>query len=89
MIRYRILKVVYNNKEVEYRVQYNPLFGFPFLWFTETYSSINPPHPDLFIPGLCKVNCVFSDYSSAEKCFYGFTNKNDVKVINKIALLKN
>ena len=83
MIKYRILECTYNNGIKEYKVQINPLFGFPFLWFTWSYSSLNPPHPDLAIPALCQVNCVFSTLEDAEKCLIGLSNKNSIKIICK------
>lgn len=75
--------LTYNNGVKKYKVQINPLFGFPFLWFTASYCSLNPPHPDLAIPSLCEVNCVFSTLEDAKKCLTGLSNKNYIKIIDK------
>lgn len=83
MIKYRILELTYNNGTKEYRVQKNVLFGFPLLWFTASFYSLNPPHPDLTVPALCEVNCVFNTLEDAKKCLIGLSNKNSIKVINK------
>jgi hypothetical protein len=81
--KYRILECVYNNGHKNYKVQINPLFGFPFLWFTASFCSLNPPHPDLAIPAFCEVNCIFGTLESAKKCLIGLSNKNSIKIICK------
>lgn len=87
MVRYRLLEKNYNDGHKEYAVQVNPFFGFPLLWFTATYCSLNPPHPDLSVPSFCEITCVFSDISDAQKCLYGFAHKNNRKVI-KASIVK-
>jgi hypothetical protein len=83
MIKYRILEYTYNNGSKKYKVQENLLFGLPLFWFTCSYSSLNPPHPDLAIPAFCEVNCVFSTLEDAKKCLIGLSNKNSIKIICK------
>ena len=83
MIKYRILECIYNNGTKKYKVQKNLLFGFPLLWFTASFCSLNPPHPDLAVLGFCEVNCVFNTLESAKKCLIGLSNKNSIKIINK------
>jgi len=73
-MKYRIVSK-YENNEVIYKVQENPLFGLPLFWTTVTYWGPKPPHPDLAVPGPCTVNCVFSDIKDAEKCLNGLINK--------------
>ena len=53
MIKYRILECVYNDGTRKYKVQENLLFGLPLFWFTTSFCSLNPPHPDLAVPALC------------------------------------
>jgi len=81
--KYRILECIYNNGTKNYKVQINPLFGFPFLWFTYSYSSLTPPHPDLTVPALCTINAVYSNLEDAKKCLNGLSNKNSRKIIYK------
>ena len=83
MIKYRILECVYNDGTRKYKVQENLLFGLPLFWFTASFYSLNPPHPDLFVPALCEVNCVFDTLEDAKKCLIGLSNKNPIKIINK------
>lgn len=85
MIKYRIVECIYDNGKKEYKVQENLLFGIPFLWFTVSYSSLNPPHPDLTIPALCELNAVYNNLEDAKKCLNGL-KKNPPKIIkiNKI-----
>ena len=73
-MKYRIVDKYKNNKLI-YKVQENPLFGFPLFWMTVTYWGPEAPHPDLTIPGDCTVNCVFSNSEDAEKCLNGLMNK--------------
>lgn len=80
--KYRILECIYNNESKNYKVQVSP-FGLPFLWFTASFSSLNPPHPDLAVPAFCEVNCVFNTLEDAEKCLIGFSSKNSIKIICK------
>jgi hypothetical protein len=77
------LECLYNNGRKNYKVQINPLFGLPFLWFTTSFYSLDPPHPDLAVPALCEVNCVFSNLEDAKKCLTGLSNKNYTKIISK------
>lgn len=83
MIKYRILECVYNDGTKKYKVQENLLFGLPLFWFTTSFCSLNPPHPDLAVPALCEVNCVFSKLEDAKKCLIGLSNKNSIKIICK------
>ena len=83
MIKYRILECVYNNGTREYKVQKNLLFGFPLFWFTTSFCSLDPPHPDLAIPAFCEVNCVFNTLEDAKKCLNGLSNRNFIKIICK------
>jgi len=80
--RYRILECVYNNGSKNYKVQ-KSIILFPFLWFTVSFYSLDPPHPDLAVPALCEVNCVFSTLEDAKKCLIGLSNKNSIKIIRK------
>ena len=81
--KYRILECVYNNGTKEYKVQENLLFGLPLFWFTYSYSSLTPPHPDLTVPALCELNAVYSNLEDAKKCLNALSNKNYIKIINK------
>lgn len=81
--KYRILECVYNDGTKKYKVQKNLLFGLPLFWFTYSYSSLTPPHPDLAVPALCEVNCVFNTLEDAKKCLIGLSNKNSIKIIHK------
>lgn len=85
MIKYRIVECVYDNGKKEYKVQKNLLFGIPFLWFTVSYSSLTPPHPDLTVPAFCELNAVYNNLEDAKKCLNGL-KKNPSKIvkINKI-----
>jgi hypothetical protein len=73
-MKYRIVGK-YENNELVYKVQENPLFGLPLFWITVTYWGPQAPHPDLTVPGCCTVHCVFSDSEDAEKCLKGLMNK--------------
>lgn len=81
MIKYRILEKIYDDGNKEYIVQCNILFGLPLFWFTVSYSSLNPPHPDLTVPALCTLNAVYSSFEEAKKCLDGLTNNKHPKVI--------
>jgi len=83
MIKYRILECVYNNGTKEYKVQENLLFGLPLFWFTYSYSSLTPPHPDLTVPALCTLNAVYRNLEDAKKCLNALSNKNSIKIICK------
>lgn len=77
-MRYRIITKI-KKGEIQYMVQSNFLFGFPFFWRTVTYIGYLPPHPDLTIPANCIVNCVFSNSNDAEKCLIALSgSKNKI-----------
>lgn len=69
-MKYRIIGKYKNNKLI-YKVQ----VGFLFFWKTVTYWGLEPPHPDLSIPGDCTINCIFNNSKDAEKCLNGLMNK--------------